>query len=462
MVTPRAADGFSPQILERALRPLLGPEPGAAVVIAVSGGADSAALLAATAALPVGTQGLRLRALHIDHGLAGARPLAAAARTAASQLGVPFEVVAVTVAPATGDSLEAVARDVRHAAFAAALRPGECLLTAHHREDQAETLLLQLLRGSGLPGLAAMPAAAPLGLGRLLRPLLEVSREALRAYLASTGLAWHEDPMNADPRFDRAYLRSVVWPTLAARWPAAATTLSRSARHVASAQRLHDDRSCVRLAALGRGAALPVAKLLTLAPGERDELVRYWIRAQGLPVPPARRLALLEAEVLRARPSALPRLAWAGGELCRYGGLLHAFAPLPPLPVAPRTRLAAVPGELSLGALGRLVLRRAEGAGLAVPSDGWQLGPRAGGERLRLVTGGPSRPLKDWLREAGVPPWTRARALLVSEGETLVAVALPHATWVAVERRAAPGAGGLALEWQGAPAALFPSTFIEP
>jgi tRNA(Ile)-lysidine synthase len=460
---------FDAPELGRRLEPLIGAAGEAALVVALSGGADSVALLAAATELCAARRAapeprLRLRAIYVDHGLTAAAPLAAAASAAAERLGVPLVVLRVEVETGHGESVEAAARTARYAALAAALAPGECLLTAHHREDQAETLLLQLVRGAGLRGLAAMPAAARLGHGSLLRPLLDVPRAALRSYAASRGLAWHEDPMNADPRFDRAYLRGTLWPLLEARWPAAAATIARSAGHLASAQRLLDEASADHLRALGRGPALSIAGLKELSPERRTELLRYWLRSRRLPLPPARRLALLAEEVFAARGDGAPKLAWPGAELRRFDGRLYAFAPLPPLGLAPGTPLPAPPGALELGALGRIVARWQRGPATldVTATGGLAVAGRRGGERLRLVARGPSRPLKDWLREARVPPWTRARAVLVHEGEALVAVVLPHATLIEASRRAPPDAPGLALHWQGAPEVLAPSKLIEP
>jgi tRNA(Ile)-lysidine synthase len=270
--------------------------------------------------------------------------------------------------------------------------------------------------------------------------------------------------MNADARYDRAYLRAALWPLIEARWPAAAATLARSAGHLAAAQRLLDEASAEYLQPLARGAALSVAGLQQLPPERRAEVLRYWLRSRRLPVPPARRLALLAAEVLGARADGTPRLVWPGVELRRFDGRLYAFAPLPPLPLAPGTPLPAPPGALELGALGRIAARWRRGPATldVTDTDGLSVEGRRGGEKLRLEPRGPSRPLKDWLREARVPPWTRARAVLVHEGEALVAVVLPHATLIEASRRALPDAPGLALEWQDAPEVLGPSKFIEP
>ncbi|MBS0375148.1 MAG: tRNA lysidine(34) synthetase TilS [Proteobacteria bacterium] len=460
--------GFGPEVLARALEPLLSPGAETALCVGLSGGADSAALLAAAVQLARAPSPrhapFRLRALHVDHGLVAAAPLAVAARALCARLGVALAERRVEVRGARGASLEAAAREARHAAFAAELAPGECLVTAHHREDQAETLLLQLLRGAGLPGLAAMPAAARLGPGWLLRPLLAVPRAALRDYAAAEHLDWHEDPMNADQRFDRAYLRAALWPLVEARWPGAARALARTATHLATAQAELDEHSAEYLATLEQAGSLSVAGLAALPAARRAEVLRYWLRRLGLPPPSTRRLAGLAREVLGAGPDRAPRLAWPGAELRRFHGRLYATAPLPPLVLPADPGLPSPPGVVPLGGLGRVALRWGRGpAALDVTSTaGLELRPRHGGEQLRLERGGPSRPLKDWLREARVPPWTRRRAPLVYERETLVAVLLPQATWYAAERRAVPDGPGLVLEWRDAPAALEPPAFVEP
>jgi tRNA(Ile)-lysidine synthase len=449
---------FSAEVLATRLAPLLGAARPVHLAVALSGGADSAALLAALATLAATDPALVLRAIHVDHGLTtAAGTLTAAARASAARAAVPLAVLAVSVTTVAAEGIEAAARRARYAALAAVLRPGECLLTAHHLEDQAETLLLQLARGAGLRGLAGMPAAAVLGPGRLLRPLLEVPRAALRAYAAAAALPFVADPMNSELRYDRAFLRARLWPALTERWPQAATTLARSAAHLAEAQRLLDGASARALAPLRRGPALEVAGLLGIAPAERGELLRFWLAEQGLRAPPARRQALIERELLRARGAGQPRMTWPGAELRVFAGFLYAFAPLAPLDLANAPVPGAGDAPLALGGLGRLEAGAALGAGLRpAGATPYRFAQRTGGERLRLGAATPRRALKDLLREARLPPWSRERALLVV-GDSLAAVVLPHATWVAAEHAAAPGAPGLALTWRDAPAVLLPA-----
>jgi len=204
------------------------PRQATGLVVALSGGADSASLLIAAHGLGTGFRGLGLRAVHVDHGLqAAAASFREACAALCAALDIPLTVIPVSVQTPPGASVEAAARDARYAALARELRAGECLLTAHHREDQAQTLLLQALRGAGLKGMSAMPVCRPLGRGWHLRPVLEVPQADLLAFGERAGGACIADPMNDDLRFDRGYLRRQVWPLIEVRWPGAAAGSAR-------------------------------------------------------------------------------------------------------------------------------------------------------------------------------------------------------------------------------------------
>jgi tRNA(Ile)-lysidine synthase len=283
-----------------------------------------------------------------------------------------------------------------------------------------------------------------------VRPLLDVPRAALLEYAAEHALPWIEDPMNADPRFDRAFLRTDVWPRIVGRWPSAAATIARSARHAAEAQSLVESIADDDLLRLARGAALDVPGLIALSDARRSAVLRRWLAVRGARTPPARRLALVERELLRSRGPSGPRLAWDGVELRRHGDALHLVAALDALP---RSGSLAPGSELALGALGRLALVPVRGRGLAAARIALPLAvrPRSGGERLRLGPAGPRRALKDLLREARIPPWVRERLPLLWSGAQLVGVAVPGDTWVAAEVAAAPGEEAYEVEWRDAP-----------
>src|SRR2546430_2342112 len=304
-------EGFGPRSLGRRLAQLLPGFPDVAVCVAFSGGADSPALLAALSQLARGP--LKVRALHVDHRLhPHSVRWAAHCRRVARALGVPLQVRTAKLAHRRGESPEAAARAARYELLAAALAPEEALLTAHHEDDQLETVLLQLLRGAGLAGIAAMPPRAAFARGALVRPLLGWSRAELSAWVRSQGLQWIEDPGNAELRRDRNYLRTRVLPLIRERWPAAATTVARAARHAAEAQRLLDALGAADAARASFGAMLSAKRLRALPPERRRNALRFWISAAGYRPPPASRLEEIAGPLLQARADAHPVVAWRG------------------------------------------------------------------------------------------------------------------------------------------------------
>src|ERR1700733_4324561 len=294
------------------------PEGARGLVVALSGGADSAALLSRLSALGGGFRGLPLRAIHIDHGLqAAAAEFREACKNLCERLGVPLELIRVEVQSDAGLSIEAAARDARYAAFAAQLKPRECLLTAHHRQDQAETLLLQALRGAGVKGLSAMPVCRALGLGWHARPVLDVPHHELLQWggLEDSNVI---DPMNEDLRFDRTYLRKAIWPLIEARWPGAEIALARSARHMAEAQELLDRAAAADVARLRDGDALSVPGLRALPQPQRMNAIRAWLGEAGVEAPSTARLIEALRQVFDADADHQPAIAWGNKALRRY------------------------------------------------------------------------------------------------------------------------------------------------
>ena len=397
----------------------------APLCVAFSGGEDSTALLGMLAQLPAVKP--RLRAVHIDHGLhPHSRRWARAARTSCRALQVPFAMRRLRLVRGRGQSLEAVARAGRYAALAGVLAPGEVLLSAHHLEDQLETVLLQLLRGAGLPGLAAMPGVMPLGSGVLVRPLLQLPRARLRAWVQARGLPCLEDPANTDASFDRNYLRHQVLPLIVARWSGAAGAVARSARHIGAAQALLDGLAQADVARAADGAALSVATLRALPLERRRNALRFWISQSGRVVPDARRLEEIAVVLLAARVGANPVVTWGPTRVQRQAGRLTLDAVRPAIPAFevawnPRrkTRLALPAG------LGDLELvRSAHGLidAAALPAQ-VTVRTRRGGERLRPRAGGPSRTLKSLLQNAAISLAERQQLPLLFAGEHLVAAA---------------------------------------
>ncbi len=432
---------FSPENLIHTLRGL----PAAQRYwVALSGGLDSTVLLQALAGRRDALPG-ELRAVHVDHGLnPRSRDWQRHCERLCAALGVPLECRRVEVSPATGESLEAVAREQRYAAFRSLLSPGDLLLLAQHQDDQLETFLLQALRGAGVRGLAAMPEEALSEGLHLARPLLPYPRAELEAWARAEGLAWVEDPSNADTGFDRNYLRHEVLSRLKARWPAAGETLSRSARLCAEADGLmrelaEEDATCYHL-----GDTLPLKALVELSAPRARNLLRYWLQGRGLALPPAHKLE----EILRqagARTDRNPCVDWEGAEVRRYRLRLYAQRPVAPAPAGFSLKPGAI-HELGAG-LGALRLVPAQGEGLRAAlcgPAGLTVDFRQGGESCRPAGKAHQRPLKKWLQELHVVPWLRDRLPLLHAGDELLAVA---GLFVCEPHAARAGEAGLRIEW---------------
>jgi tRNA(Ile)-lysidine synthase len=415
---------FAPERLRAALERDL-RDAGAAPAdccVALSGGLDSTVLLAALAAAGLG-RGTSLRAIHVDHGLhPDAAQWSAHCRALAARLGVPCEVVAVDARPAAGESPEAAARAARYAALAARLRPGGLLLTAHHADDQLETVLLQWLRGGGLRAVAGMRPVAPFAGGWLGRPLLGFTRADLAAWAGTQGLTWLEDPSNADPRFDRNYLRLEVLPRLRARWPAAAVTIGRVAEQAAEVLEVAAAVSAADLATLVEGETLSLGRLETLPLARQRLAVRAWLASRGCPVPSAATLEALFRDMRLAGCDRIPVTRWPGAVVRRYRGRLYAQVGEAPADWRPGRW---VPGTtFDLGGDGRLELVAATGEGLSRErvAAGLEVVPRPAGGSFRPGGHAHRRELRKWLQDRGVLPWRRATLPCICSGGQVVAI----------------------------------------
>ncbi|HET9388693.1 MAG TPA: tRNA lysidine(34) synthetase TilS [Steroidobacteraceae bacterium] len=432
--------------------------PQVRLCVALSGGVDSTVLLAALVAGRA--RGVGLRAVHVNHGLhANSDAWSEHCRRFSAALEVPLASLTAQVGRARGVSLEATAREARYALLAATLTPGEFLLTAHHEDDQVETVLLQLFRGAGLAGLAAMPGLAPFGGGWLARPLLPCTRAQLQDWARRSSLSWIEDDTNADERLDRNYLRRRILPLVRERWKGVGSAVSRSARHAAEGQRLLDMLARKDADLAGCGTELSVQVLRTLPLDRRRNALRFWISRTGRPVPDTRRLDELAGPLLEARPDAHPMVRWGDTLVQRHADLLW---------IRPKEQ----PLEMSSGASGRDPgSARAPRAGRLAPTAwSWRAsqfivlpgergklelkpdphGPvnldalpdtvmirwREGGERIRPRRGGPRRALKSLLQEARLPITLRANLPLIFADANLLAVG---EMWLDESIQATPG-----------------------
>lgn len=430
---PRPGAGAGPSMEHPTAMSLALPAPprDGPLLVGFSGGMDSSVLLHCLATTP-GLRARGLRALHVHHGLhPEADAWAAHCQVVCAGLGVPLQVARVEVDPGSGLGREGAARAARHAAFAQALQDDEILVLAHHQDDQAETFLLRALRGSGVDGLAAMRAWRPYARGWLWRPLLELPRTALAAHAQRHALRWLDDPANADPSFDRNFLRQQVLPLLQRRWPQAAANLARSAALAAQATDLLDTDDTALLASMRLSAdTLDAAALRALAPARRARVLRHWIAALGLPPLPGQAVARIDRELLDAPHDANPCLDWHGARIQRWRNQLHAGPLRDPLPLGWETLWdGCAPLALPTGDVLELHGR----AGFEAPL---RVHARRGGERIRLPGRAHSHALKHVLQEAGIPPWRRERLPLLSAADgTLLAagdgiLAAPLADWL--------------------------------
>lgn len=361
---------------------------------------------------------------------------------------ISFHVAHLQLTPRRGDSLEAVARRARYAALRTmALEQGvRLVLLAHHRRDQAETLLLQALRGAGVAGLAGMPAQVERDGVSWARPWLGRPREAIEAYLKRHRLRYVDDDSNDDPRFARNRLRLQVWPALTAAFPQAEATLADAATWAAQAAACIADLAGQDLARCADAKGLEIESWQGLPPHRAVQVLRTWLKAAGADTVTASDIGRLMVE---APANGAARWTLQGGELRRYRGRL-SFERAPPGAIErePETRLSILrTGRHALpGWGGVLVVRAVNQGGVALARlAALQALPRQGGERFQLAPGRPPRSLKKQFQAQAVPEWLRQGPLLLdAEGRLLFVPGLG----IDARALAAPGERQVTLSWQ--------------
>jgi len=462
------------------------------ILIGLSGGVDSVVLLHLLLQL-FPRYSWRLSALHVHHGISPrADSWAAFCADLCARYGVPLQIERVDIAPLRAHGIEAAARKLRHAAFAR--HPCDFMALAHHADDQAETLLLQLLRGAGVKGVAAMPfvkraathTPSPLavtndlaavvgqpsqmasssireGWGEgdaprhpvLLRPLLHCSRQEILDYAAAENLQWIEDESNADDSYPRNFLRHRVLPLLSEKFPAYRDTLARSAQHFAEASSLLDElaqldaQNPLPLPSGERGkdhdVTLAISRLQSLSQPRAKNLLRYFLHGHGAPMPQAVQLDDMLQQLCSAREDAAVCIAYGGWEVRRYQGKVYVLRALGDF-----DRSLVLPwrgeAELDWPALNaRLQFTRTQNRGISLAK--LQRAPvtlrlRCGGETLRPHPNAATRTLKNLLQEHHVPPWQRDRLPLLYCGDELVCVL---GVAIAAEYQAAAEEAGVEL-----------------
>ena len=428
--------------LQQHLLAALVAAPPAALCVAFSGGADSSALLHALAQLPA-ARARGLRALHVDHALhADSAQWAEHCRNFCAALALPCEVLRVHVDAGRGAGLEAAAREARHAALATQLREGEWLLLGHHRDDQAETVLLKLLRGAGPDALGGMHVLRPFGPGQLWRPVLGCSRQELRDYADAHGLDFIEDPSNTDTRLARNHLRHEILPRLQRHWPQAVDSILHSAalsRAAADALRVSWMTALDRLQHPLDGS-LDAEAWLALTPALREPLLDHWLHARGLPAPTTAQRRQIEFQC-GARAGRMPCVRWAGAELHIWKGRLWALPP--ERPIDPDWSTSWQGESVVLPDGGTLALEATDARLVAA----LRVRLRRGGERIKPAGDAHTRELRDLFQQALLPPWRRTACPLLYAGDELIAVA---DRWMSERGAAFFASAGTRPHWQPA------------
>ena len=391
---------------------------GDRLVAGLSGGVDSMVLVDVLRSLR-GRIGFTLAAVHVNHQLnPAAGRWASFCRAWCKQHGVPLKVIKVKVAP--GASIENAARIARYTALVSV--PADFIVLAHNLDDQAETLLLQLLRGAGVKGVSAMPVLRIEDQSSILRPLMEISRHEIEAHARARQLAWVEDDSNANIEFDRNFMRHRVLPVVAERFAAYRQTLLRASRNFAEAALLLDElaKADTEFTPLG----LSIAAIRRLSVPRAKNVVRHYLATSGVAMPNATRLTECVRQLQEAH-TGRNAIDLGEHELRFYAGELRVVRKASS-PARSFARAWDGGSRLSLPELGgTLVMTRRRGAGISLEkfsAAAVSVRVRQGGERLRIHERRPRRSLKNLLQEAGVPPWLRERLPLVFCGELLVYV----------------------------------------
>ena len=437
-----------PTLSYQAIASLL-PEFSGKLYIAYSGGVDSHVLLHLCA-----TQAqwqARIVAVYVDHNLqTQAKSWGEHCHQQADVLGVRFMSLQVDANAQNGDSPEAAARDARYQALQNLIKTNDLLLVAQHREDQMETVLLQLFRGAGVQGLAAMPVSIAFGAGRLLRPLLNTAKAEILAYAKQHSLTWVEDPSNLSSDFDRNFLRNEIVQLLKQRWPALDKTLARSAQHCADAADLIEDSSCILIKHRFNAAdqSLSLEKIEHLSPAQYNLLLRQWFRQLGLKPPSQAQLNSIKQQLLGARADAMPQINLQGHIFQKYRQQLFCLSKQQLLMIEEQEWPL---GSANLCLSNGYILSRTP-AESGINQQLWHqakitLKPRSGGEKLKLPGRMGQHCLKKLFQEAGIPPWERQTRPLIYLNDQLAAVA---GLWIADWAWTQAPQAGYQITWQPA------------
>jgi len=401
--------------------------------VAFSGGCDSHVLLhvlfsLSKSEMKTNLGELKIAAVHVHHGLQdSADSWSKHCEQVCINLDVEYKLLKVNATPKSGQSPEAAAREARYNAIADFIPENDILLVAHHQDDQAETLLLQLIRGAGPRGLSAMPKMKLLGDNRVLRPFLNISQQVILEYAAKHDLHWIDDPSNTDTRYDRNRIRHEVLPVLQQRWPSVSKTLARVSQHQAEAV------ECLRELAevdwqqtfdKNTQRGLSISKLQSLSIARQKNLLRYWIeQLNGFDAINSAHLNRIFNEVIPAAIDSQPMVQWQSTKVCRYRGILYVMS------VDNDNGLLTEQNWQISEAIEisnqRLISKESLGQGIkqSLITDGTvNIRYRQGGERCKPSGRANHHSLKKLFQEWAVPPWLRSQIPLIYIGDEIVQI----------------------------------------
>ncbi len=414
------------------------------LAVAFSGGLDSCVLLHLLAAINK-TLPFQLSAHHVHHGLSvNADAWADFCALTCANLRVPLTISKVKINKNSGLGVEATAREARYSALHSTDAQFICL--AHHQDDQAETLLLQLARGAGVKGLAGMAAVS----GKLLRPLLDVPRSHLVTYAKQYQLTWIEDESNADTTFDRNFMRHKVLPILEESYPSIRQTFGRSALHMADANELLDELAHIDALQAGFDAktnsTIGLSTLKKLSEARVNNCLRWWLAQNGLQMPSQQQLQQITQQLIHAKQDAAIKLKVSEtSTLRRYQNRAYLVQELPPN--APINLLWQGEDVIDLPNKTQLIFSKRMGEGISlhkIENATLRIQFREGSERFKPQLGRPHRSLKVMLQNVEMPPWQRERLPLIFMDDTLVII--PNVA-VDADLQAGSDEMGLAVSW---------------
>lgn len=381
--------------------------------IALSGGLDSTVLIHLCHQLHK-EQSIRFHAIHVNHGLSPhAGEWADHCLKLAGQCDIPIEIMNIKLEKQAGDSLEALARQKRYAVFAEQMQSGDVLLTAHHQDDQAETLMLQLLRGAGLKGLSAMPAKKAFASGLHVRPLLNIPRKALQTHSIENNLSWVDDESNNDTTLARNFLRHHVMPVMAQQAPKANEMLTRSAAHLAEAQALLEEYadSLLQKVTGNKEGTLSVSGLTKYSSSQQKLMLRRWIDRAGFSLPSTKKIETILNDALTAAQDRFPCIEWDNVEVRRYRDDLYIMRQLPQHDIS-ACYTWQLDQVLHVDGVGSLISENIFNREIFSDIATVEVRFRQGGEVIDLPKRGRIS-LKNLMQELAIEPWKRDKTPLV-------------------------------------------------